>query len=103
MRQGWLKIKNEILGKKYDLSVAFVDDQTMEELNRRYRKKSYPADVLSFPLSKNEGEILINKKNRNDKNYADLLFVHSLLHLKGYKHGAKMEFEERNIIKQKKS
>ena len=99
MRRGWLKIKNEILGGKYDLSVAFLNSLTIKELNRRYRKKSYPADVLSFPLSDSEGEILINKKYRNNKNYADFLFIHSLLHLKGYKHGAKMELEERKIIK----
>ena len=102
MRQGWLKIKNETLGKKYDLSVAFADNLTMKKLNRKYRKKSPPANVLSFSLSKNEGEILINKKYANNKNYADSLFVHSLLHLKGYKHGAKMELEERNIIKKQK-
>lgn len=99
MRSRWLKIKNKILGTKYDLSIAFVDGLTMKKLNRKYRKKLYSANVLSFPLSKNEGEILINKKYAKNKNYADSLFIHSLLHLKGYKHGVKMKIEERKIIK----
>lgn len=95
-------MKNETLGKKYDLSVAFVDNQTMKQLNRKYRKKPYPADVLSFPLSKNEGEILINKKYARRKDYVGFLFIHSLLHLKGYKHGAKMELTEKKIVKKQK-
>ena len=102
MRGRWLKIKNKILGEKYDLSVAFADNLIMKKLNRKYRKKLYSANVLSFPLSKNEGEILINKKYANNKNYADSLFVHSLLHLRGYKHGVKMELEERKIMKKQK-
>lgn len=99
MRQKWLKVKNKILGSKYDLSVALVDDLTMRELNRRYRKKPHPANVLSFPLSNNEGEILINKRCAKNKNYASYLFVHSLLHLKGLRHGEKMRRAERKYEK----
>lgn len=97
MRQGWLKIKNEVLGTKYDLSVAFIGNPTMKRFNEKYRKKPYPADVLSFPLSKDEGEILINKKYAKNRNYSRYLFVHSLLHLKGFKHGEKMKSEEIRI------
>lgn len=33
-----------------ELSVALVDDATIHELNRSYRKKDKPTDVLSFPM-----------------------------------------------------
>lgn len=98
MRRGWLKIKNKVLGEKYELSVAFVGDSTMKRLNEDYRKKLWSANVLSFSLSKNEGEILINKKYAKNKKYAARLFVHSLLHLKGLGHGRKMDSEERKIL-----
>lgn len=98
MRRGWQKIKNGVLGEKYELSVAFVGNPTMKRLNEKYRKKSYSADVLSFPLSKNEGEILINKKYAKNRDYSGYLFVHSLLHLKGFKHGEKMKRGEIRIM-----
>ncbi|MDC0741814.1 rRNA maturation RNase YbeY [Polyangium mundeleinium] len=33
-----------------ELSIALVDDTTIHELNRSYRHKDKPTDVLSFPL-----------------------------------------------------
>lgn len=92
------KIVNYVLGKKFDLSVVFADDALMKKLNEKYRKKTGAADVLSFPLSKTAGEIFINKKFK-DKKYADYLFAHSVLHLKGFRHGKAMENEEIKLIK----
>lgn len=98
MKSAWLKLKNEILGKKYDLSFSFVASDEMQRLNNIYRKKDYSANVLSFPLSPNEGEVLINK-NYQGKDYADYLFIHSLLHLKELKHGSKMDKQEIEIMR----
>ncbi len=99
MRSKWKDIKNQVLGKKYDLSVVFVGDEIMKNLNKIYRKKDKIANVLSFPLSKENGEILINDKFKKEKEYSDYLFMHSLLHLKGLRHGKKMEKEEKELIK----
>lgn len=33
-----------------ELSVALVDDPTIQELNRTYRRKNKPTDVLAFPM-----------------------------------------------------
>ncbi len=33
-----------------DVSVTFVGDRKIHELNKTYRQKDYPTDVLSFPL-----------------------------------------------------
>lgn len=97
MNKAWLKLKNQVLGKKYDLSFSYAESDKMRKLNKIYRKKDYSANVLSFPLSENEGEILINKTYRG-KDYANYLFTHSLLHLKGLKHGPKMDKLETEII-----
>lgn len=97
MKRKWKKIKNEVLGKEYDLSIVFAGNALMKKLNKTYRKKPEAANVLSFPLSRKEGEIFINKKLAKQKDYIDYLFIHSLLHLKGFKHGKKMEKEEKKI------
>ncbi len=95
MKKRWKKIKNQVLGKKFDLSVVFADRAMMKKLNETYRKKKGATDILSFSLSKTMGEIFINKKAVNP----DYLFIHSLLHLKGLKHGKKMEVEEKKICR----
>lgn len=99
MNPEWLKLKNQILGKDYDLSVAFVDKEEMFRLNHVYRKKKYSADVLSFPLTEKVGEILLNKLFQKNKRRSGYLFLHSLLHLSGMKHGQKMDKTELEILK----
>lgn len=101
------EIKTEILGGNYDLSVAFVDKEKIKELNKRYRNKDKPTDVLSFPISKNSGEILICKEIAKLKasdfemgyqKYLNFLLIHAILHLKGLDHGDKMERAEKRYI-----
>ncbi|MEK7576050.1 MAG: rRNA maturation RNAse YbeY [Patescibacteria group bacterium] len=89
-------IKDHIFGKKYAISLVFAGNNLMKKLNRIYRKEPKPADVLAFPLSKSEGEIFINKIKKNKAVY---LFIHALLHLKGYKHGKKMDGMEKKLTK----
>lgn len=95
MKKKWGEIKNRVLGKKFDLSIVMANDNLMKKLNEIYRKKRETTDVLSFPLSKTMGEIFINKKAVRQ----DYLFIHSLLHLRGLRHGKKMEAEEKELIK----
>lgn len=99
MKKKWRDLKNQVLGKNYDLSAVFIENARMKELNRRYRKKEIAANVLSFNLSEKEGEILINKKFEKEKARADYLFMHSILHLKGFRHGKAMEKEEKILAK----
>ena len=89
----WKKIKEEILGKKYGVSIVLSGQKRLRNLNKKYRKKNKGANVLSFPYSKTEGEIYLDI-NQNKEKIA-FLFIHSLLHLKGLKHGEKMEKLER--------
>jgi rRNA maturation RNase YbeY len=100
MKKEWQKIKDEVLGKDYELSLVFAENDLMKRLNERYRKKRGASEVLSFGLSEKMGEIFINKNLKlKNKNYMDYLFIHSLLHLKGLKHGKLMKAEEEKILK----
>jgi len=94
------QIKNEILGMRYNLSIAYVSEKTSKELNTRYRNKNKSTNVLSFSLSKNEGELIIcpkvvkkeyKKFNKTSTKFLGFLIIHGMLHLKGLDHGDKME------------
>ena len=36
-----------------EISVTFVDDKQIQELNKKHRNLDQPTDVLSFPLGEN--------------------------------------------------
>jgi probable rRNA maturation factor len=104
----FVKIKEKILGKDYSLSLSFIGSKTIRSLNSTYRKTNKPTDILSFPLSKKEGEIFICPKiarvkaikfQRNQTNFLVFLFIHGLVHLSGYDHGKKMEVVENKYRK----
>ncbi len=86
------------------VTIAFVSDRTMRELNRRWRGKRGTTDVLSFPNQEESfeksdhrqlGDIVISveqaarqaKENKLDLNdEIAQLILHGLLHLSGYDH-----------------
>lgn len=101
---------NEHFEGSAEISVRFVDDEIIHELNREYRHVDRSTDVLSFPLGENGvydinhdtgakilGDIVISMQHAIMQ--ADLyghslqreiafLTVHSMLHLLGYDHEA---------------
>lgn len=104
----WLRAKNAVLGHKYDLSLILANNRLSKSLNKKYRKKNKPTNVLAFPYSKNLGEILLNLElarteapyfNHSYKKHCAYLFIHALLHLKGYAHGSKMESKEKEKMR----
>ena len=54
------RFKNKILGRKYELSFAYLSDSEIKKLNKTYRKKNEPTDILSFPLTKWSGEVVVS-------------------------------------------
>lgn len=102
------EMKEDILGKSYALSLAFVSDDESRILNETHRGKNEPANILSFPLSETEGEIIIAPGKAaqdaplfkmENRRFLFYLFIHGLLHLKGLSHGSKMEEEEQRFLK----
>jgi len=101
------RIKNDILGKKYSLSLAFISVKKSRQLNKRYRGEDKATNILSFPLSKNEGEILICKEvarkdapkfDKTSSQFLGFLVIHGMLHLKGMRHGSIMEKAEKKYL-----
>lgn len=114
-RLAFAAMKEAVLGDKYELSVTIVSKKRIQELNRQYRNINEPTDILSFPLDEvggenghttGSGEIFINldcakeeakKFERDYENFLGFLFIHGLVHLKGYDHGSTMEELERRF------
>lgn len=94
------EIKQAVLGSRYHVSLTFVGADRARQLNEQTRNKTYVPNVLSFPLDDTHGEIYIapvvaEKEavafGMTARGYVGYLFIHGLLHLKGYDHGATME------------
>ena len=102
------KIKEDILGEKYSLSLVFCGDYLSKKITSQYRNKNKPTNVLSFPLEEKSGEIFLNLsiiKTQSKKigvkyqDYLSYLFIHGLLHLKGLDHGEEMTKKEKFYLK----
>ena len=91
-----------------EVSVSFVDNEQIRQLNREFRDKDAATDVLSFPLGENGvydynnetgaymlGDIVISMERAQEQatlyghplqREVAFLTVHSMLHLLGYDH-----------------
>lgn len=84
-----------------EVSVVFVKSSEIRRLNREFRQKDRPTDILSFdpsePQSLGELVIAVDVIRRQAKEH-DLslnqelgyMLLHGVLHLLGYDHGTKM-------------
>lgn len=101
-------LANEEFNDSAEISVTFVDDETIHELNKKHRNIDKSTDVLSFPMGENGefdtnldtgakvlGDIIISiehafaqaeKYGHTLQREIGFLTVHSLLHLLGYDH-----------------
>jgi probable rRNA maturation factor len=79
-----------------ELSIALVDDESMRELNRKFRRRNKTTDVLTFPGDGPLlGEIVISvdqaRRQAADEKHSlatevRYLILHGILHAMGYDH-----------------
>ena len=99
--RGWAKTILRQLGQTpAELSIALISDPQMRRLNRQYRHKDTPTDVLSFPLADATcpfllGDVVISvetaarqavKRGSSTAEEIQVLLIHGILHLVGYDH-----------------
>ena len=117
--------KYQFLNKKVSLSLLLSNDKNIKRLNKNFRNKNKPTDILSFPLSKKIiiskntylGDIIISYDYLDKPKFQDLetfkektikIFIHGFLHLLGFDHKknkdySKMLKEENFLFKYVKS
>jgi probable rRNA maturation factor len=89
------------------ITLRVVGAREGRQLNKAFRKKDRPTNVLSFPLE-GEGDIVlchpvvVREAREQAKSvaahYAHLV-VHGVLHLRGLDHGPEMERREVRILR----
>src|SRR5581483_1183956 len=95
----------------FDLSILLADNSTIQQLNRDFRHKDEPTDVLSFPFypelkagqaikaetedDKNIGDLIISleyiqpmciEENKTINEHLKTLLCHGICHILGYDH-----------------
>lgn len=111
-------LEEEITGET-EVSLTFMNDAAIQEVNREYRGKNQPTDVISFALEElGEGEVAIVQDSDMPKVLGDIIIsveraieqaeeyghpltreigflaLHGLLHLLGYDHMTEVEEKE---------
>ena len=109
--------KYKFLNKKVSLTILLSNNKNIKKLNKNFRNKNKPTDILSFPLNKKRkiteqtylGDIIIsydfiNKpKSQNLHSFKHKLikiFIHGFLHLVGYDHIKNNDFKK--MLKEEK-
>ena len=98
-----------------EITLAFVNNETIRELNQKFLKIDAPTDVLSFPVGEKGadgkyymGDIIISvpiahdqaqEKEHSLEREMEFLTIHGFLHLLGYEHFKGLEKEEKKIIR----
>ena len=117
--------KYKFLKKKVSFTLLLSNNRNIKKLNKVFRKKNKPTDILSFPtdnkikISKNSylGDIIISynyidkPRSQNLKLFKEKvikIFIHGFLHLLGFDHKkninySKMIKEENFLFKSVKS
>ena len=118
-------LKHEKVSFPTEISLSYVTDERIKELNSEYRGIDRPTDVLSFPEYQDRGEaerdgaenrvplgdivISLERAEAQSREYghsltreACFLAVHSVLHLLGYDH-ERSEEEEREMFEKQET
>ena len=103
--------KYRFIKKKVTLTILLSDNKNIKKLNKKFRNKNKPTDVLSFPFEKKFnikksnylGDIVISYEfmhktkianNLEFRNKVIKTFIHGFLHLLGYDHAKLREFKK---------
>ena len=96
------------------LSIVLTNDAEIQTLNKKYRGKNKPTNVLSFPNDEEPlGDVILAfetiarealEQGKDFKDHATHLIIHGILHLMGYNHEVSdeaemMEAKEIKILK----
>jgi probable rRNA maturation factor len=120
IRSATIKLLKHLNCADKEISLSFVDDKTIQQLNNQYLNRDKPTDVLSFSLQEGEfsninpqvlGDIVISldtaqadasKSGLSLEQEIDFLIIHGLLHLLGYNHENTTKEETKKMQRKEK-
>ena len=112
-------VKYKFLNKKVSLTLLLSNNRKIRKLNKNFRNKNKPTDILSFPFSKKAkiskqtyiGDIIISYNFMNQpksqklkifKEKVTKTFIHGFLHLLGFDHKKNKDYskmlKEENLL-----
>jgi probable rRNA maturation factor len=105
--QAVLDATGEDVREGAEVSFLFCDDARIRELNRQFRGKDKPTNVLSFPGPVDDAQFLgdialafetisreAQEQGKSLEHHCRHMIVHGFLHLLGYDHEESIEAEE---------
>lgn len=73
-------LKTHGISRDVEVSLSFVDDDEIRDVNRRFRAKDTKTDVLSFPmLTEDEIEAIINNEGDSEVNPMGMLLLGDII------------------------
>ncbi|MBI2628390.1 MAG: rRNA maturation RNase YbeY [Candidatus Niyogibacteria bacterium] len=99
----WKKIAEKILGKQFDLSVVLTGEKKIAAIKKKYlprKQELRRPNILSFLMEENVGEIFLCPAylrreapffKRNFNRHLKKIYLHGILHLKGFSHQQEKE------------
>ena len=104
--------KYSFKNKKIIITVLLSNNSKIKQLNKIFRKKNKPTDILAFPINKKVdnkifylGDIIISYEFMNKPKEINFLefkekivkiFIHGFLHLMGFNHIKNKDFKKMN-------
>jgi len=103
--------KYKFLNKKIYMTLLLSNNKNIKKLNKKFRNKNKPTDILSFPFTKKIqllkdryiGDIIISynfmdkPKKQSIKNFHQKVirtFIHGFLHLLGFDHKRVLDYQK---------
>ena len=103
--------KYQFLGKKISFSLLLSNNKSIKKLNKEFKNKNKPTDVLSFPINKKIkiskqtyiGDIIISYDFIDKPNTQKIIkfkeklikiFIHGFLHLLGFNHIKNVDYQK---------
>jgi len=101
----------------HEISIVITDDDQIQQLNKTYRKKDKPTNVLAFPMQEGQfaeitpgllGDVVIScetaqqeadKANLSLSERMSQLLIHGILHLMGFDHETSQR--DANVMEEK--
>ena len=103
--------KYQFINKKISFTLLLSNNKKIKKLNKKFRKKNKPTDILSFPFNEKFkpskktylGDIIISFDYINKPKSQDLkifkkklieIFIHGFLHLLGFDHKKNQDYKK---------